>query len=487
MNPNQIFVGKIHRAFFPYLRELFSHVRKKYPKLIVPACGEFTVAELAISAGYDPRFVLCSDISLYSTAIGCYVQGSSFKDFRYTFNVQCDHPAWGGICEMLGGETYEGLFLLMKVCQLDPENTFERMYVEEFVENAELHAKVWGARLARMKEHLPQLTYYNADLRSEFDRYKTNSDAAIFLNPPNIPKGYEKLFAFENIIKWDAPLIAQFNPKTDLKPLYDQFWGMDAFGISYGSKRHDEFVEHFGVAAMEDKDRTYSVVVNRPKEIPPPVRYVKSDRSINIKPLNAKIVDDKTEITEKSEIKLVPAKAENALYYRNLWCHRLGVTKAKTYYMWVINGEIAGVVGFNTADARRLKSEFIYETFGFSAQTDKYPRLNRLLMMCMVSVPTRDLLRATIFKTNNPLINYRGIKTTCITKYRENRANVGVLTMTSSEKQPNDTYMLKYETEWFDRSYSDVLKIWLGESYGHNDAPKQKRQRGSRQPITTEG
>ena len=111
----------------------------------------------------------------------------------------------------------------------------------------------------------------------------------------------------------------------------------------------------------------------------------------------------------------------------------MGSTSAEVYYLIFIDDKVFGTVGFHTADLRRLVSDHIFEVFCFNVPHETYKNLNRLMMMCICSKETSKVLMNTALKTNR-LFDMKGVKTTCLSKYRKVKLNNGQLNVVSRVK-----------------------------------------------------
>jgi hypothetical protein len=360
MNPGQIFLGKVPSKFLTPFGHILQELQDRYERVVIPAIGEFGVAEVAVKAGYAPAHIYTSDL---------------------------------------------------------------------------------------------------------------------VLNPPSIKKGYDKIFSFNDQISWKQPAIPHFDVKEGLEELRDIMANAQCLTFMYGTDRNMPFVGNAVIAVEARNGVPATMVVNRLEEIAPKLRVAIPYTGPKSSPAKFPVWTDQNEIRPDSTFQLVRISQENALYYRNLWIHRLGATTARTYTGWLIDGRIAGVVGWSDDKIWNGRETKIYESFGISAPSKRYPRLNRLMMMQLVSRPTCDQLMA-LFYDRNPMITIDGMKTTCLTAYRERRSNKDLFRELSCEKLPNDTYKLKYETEWHERDYAECLRLWIEET----NAPKATGAGENRRP-----
>jgi hypothetical protein len=151
------------------------------------------------------------------------------------------------------------------------------------------------------------------------------------------------------------------------------------------------------------------------------------------------------------------------VYYRDLFAHKLGVSRSEDYYLAIADGYLWAVCAFHTANASRRGHTkdgglFVYETFGFNVPSH-YNRLNKLFMMCLTCRDFRDTLIR-----ENPSMAYVGdfdFQTTCLSDVPELKANRGVLKLVERSTMPNGKYKLNYRAKFADCSFSDQLAKWL--------------------------
>ena len=74
-----------------------------------------------------------------------------------------------------------------------------------------------------------------------------------------------------------------------------------------------------------------------------------------------------------------------------------------------------------------------------------------------------DVLHRTASKINR-IYDLRGLKTTCLSKYRKVKLNNGILKITKKEKMKDGVYKLMYETDWHDRNFKDCVNLFLSEN-----------------------
>lgn len=109
-----IFFGNtpnLQRAFFT---ETAKYLLPNYPRIVIPAVGQFALVKCAIEAGYKKENIFTSDISLFSSILGYYFSGKSISliDFKIS---EAYKPFYDGLNTEI--ERISFLLWLMKLKQ----------------------------------------------------------------------------------------------------------------------------------------------------------------------------------------------------------------------------------------------------------------------------------------------------------------------------------------------------------------------------------
>jgi hypothetical protein len=469
---DRIFLGVTPGDQRRYVTGVLRFLRPRYPRLVVPAVGQFTLAKCGLAAGYAPEQIVTSDISVFSTLLGALYTGQGLAAFPFTFGeaVEVDAGVWEHPRERLAAyatdaERVAYLLWLVKLRQLKPRVYYERVVREELRRNAEGHIQRLAGRLTTLAEQYRGITYRVADLREELRQ--ADERTVVVLNPPAYAAGsYEKMFPTNGVVDlsvaaaeftWSKEFVAQYQASKAMAPCV--IWykrGTDLTGIA-----HEDVI-----FAKENKPGDFDFwLVNRPAEVEgmehaSAVKFRKEQELRPYKGLGTWGFDD--ELTPATKVQVHAVDQKHALYYRDLWAHRLGNTKADQYYLLLLDGKVFGTVGFNTSDMFRMRDRWVFEQFGFSAPSRRYLNINRLLMYLITCEDMRTVLRATISKANR-LYRMDGFKTTCLAKYRHVKLNSGLLKKVGCEKLPNGLYRIQYYTEFRPQTFSEALQAYLTE------------------------
>ena len=218
-----------------------------------------------------------------------------------------------------------------------------------------------------------------------------------------------------------------------------------------------------------------------------PEKWISRSRAINYKhiasikrkylhqyPLH--IFGEQDVLAENSKVRFVSVPEEVSLYYRDLFAHRLGNTGAEHYYLMLIDEKVFSTCGFTTSKLFRLQQDKVFENFGFSISSQKYPQSNRLLMLMITSKEMGDVIRNTTSSKNRIYI-LKGMRTTCLSKYRSIKTHQGILKRIEREQLPNGIYKILAETEYHDRNFAETMKIFFQECQeGHKILTNQPNE-----------
>ena len=397
MNISSIFLGAAPSKCRPFLFAAFKHLLGRYDRLYVPCVGNFTVPQIAARAGWSPERIFCSDI---------------FKK----------------IIEKTGSQSAAEIFILMKTLQLNPSKRYELGFIEELEKHASTYRDRLNATIAEIQKTLKGMHFQAMDLREDIKQHQDDDRGVFWLNPPYFKGGYSKLFLFQNSFDWRACPAPEYDWKKEYPEMLAGAMDAKALMLVYNAGAPIKERDSQTVFIIEkDYGHRETMLCNRADEIPDRLKTFSVRKELNLRPLPYPIFGEDDIITPDSVIDWIPAKAENALYYRNLWLHKLGQTNAEEHAVWFIDGKLFAVCGFHCSDINRLRSSYIFENYGFTVSSKHYKNLCRLLMMCLTSMDTRrKIITRLKIASKNPLVEIKGLSTTCLSKYRKVKLNNGI-------------------------------------------------------------
>lgn len=463
MNLNSIFLGSVPADQRKYLLVFCQYMKEKgYKKVVIPCVGQFGAAKVAIEAGFAPENILCSDISLFSSLLGYYFMKQRIPP-ELEFMLVKDHHR--EMYQKLGSDEdrIALLMVLMKMAQLREGVYYEKTFLEELQVRMPYYMEQMRKRLSEIAPTYRGIRYEVKDLRHYFYDYQWAEDEFMIMNPPAFTNGYTKMFNFARYIEY-FPDVPEFNFNTEYMNMYVYSRTMPIPVLWHTSRGSNGFEKEGIIYGREYSiDKIGLWIINDPKyvaDLDEKYVYVPKPKSKE-RVENFQLFDADADITPDVKVTIQEINKETALYYRDLFAHRLGATVAEIYFGIFLDGRLLSVCGFNTSFLRRLQENYIFENFCFSISHNKYENLNRMSMMMLVS---GSFYQHLIHKTlaNSAYVELKTFRTVCLTKFRKSKLNVGLLTLLSSERQPNGTYKLIYEQPFYmDRTYKDCIQLYL--------------------------
>lgn len=456
---NKIFLGHTPAEQRKYLTEVFKHLKDKYPKLVIPAVGQFTLVKCAISAGYERENIYTSDYSLYSSLLGYLFSGKPIDDLKFELAEQ-----FRSEYELVNGETKKVayIFWVMKLAQMSKVH-YQKLMYEDLLENKQKHISHIENQIKEMKDYFSGVNYEIKDLRDEF--VKREDDTLLVINPPVFKKGYTKMFDFTGYIEYNSN-IEEFDWKKEYHQLYENSKLLNYPVIWYRFRDAKGFDEKEIMFAKEyEVEKQDYWLITKP-EVIEGFKYYKniaSFRRKNFRPYHLPIFSGKDRMDENSKVKFVSVQQEVGLYYRDLFAHRLGNTGAEHYFLLTIDDKVFSTCGFTTSKLFRLQTDYVFENFGFSVSHKEYPHANRLLMLMITSKEFKDVIYHKA-SNKNRIYNLNGLKTTCLSKYRSIKTHQGILHRMTRELMPNGMYKITAGTTWHNRDFKETLKVFLEEN-----------------------
>lgn len=466
---SSIFVGGVPADQRKYLRAVLEYFREKgYKKVHIPCTGQFTIVKCAIEAGYAKENIYSSDVCLFSNVLGYLYSGQPLSELDFVIvdedlyehyskaETDIDRAAW--------------IFLAMKMAQLRKDVYYERTYFLEIRKRMEHYHGKLATMLKQYVDRYAGIHYEIKDVRMYFDPnyVKTlGDDTLVIMNPPAYSKGYTKMFVIDEYIKFTWP-VEEFDFGKEWMNCYQ--WSANNTKLPYLWYTSQKVVRHLPeehvIYAHENGKDSFSYFLVPNYEL---VRGFKEglykvkfkNLSTSAQATQYKMYPKDRLLTLEDKITIRQISKETALYYRDLFAHRLGTTVAEVYFGVFVNDMLLSASGFNTSFLRRLQEKYIFENFCFSISHDVYENLNRLSMMCLVSGEFKRFLYKDTLRGSS-YVQLLTFRTVCLTKYRKSKLNVNLLTLLSSERQENGTYKLVYEQPFYmDRTYQDCLRLYL--------------------------
>jgi len=260
------------------------------------------------------------------------------------------------------------------------------------------------------------------------------------------------MFSAPNL-PWNEPAIPQFDPKR-FPELLQQLSEAQCAALLCRRGDWEEEVPPpwkrvFG--RPESREKALWIVANRSMQA-----YAENDTGFgDIRKLP--IYDDH-EITPASRLQVIMVGLPTALYYRDLFVHRLGATTADRGFLLLVDGQVMTAFGIFVQDFLQFRTRYLPEMFGITRSSSRYHRLGKLFMLLLTSGEMKkrlcDILKLWLHEP-------AGIQTTSITVHEEGKTDRGALKVISREKLDDGRFRIIYRADFRDDSFADVVTEWL--------------------------
>jgi hypothetical protein len=459
MSVKQIFQGVTTSPSRDFVAECI--IKTKPKRIYMPCVGRFAVLESYINHGGEKAEVYTSDISLFSSIIG-YIADPS-KDIR-ELNIKLS-----GIIQPATDEPVDiatATMLTLKHDQINPKNKYGQNIRREIRSNLSFYYEDTKRQIAEFIKAIEGIHYDIRDIWEVIEEAASDEDGFLFVNVPTYKGGYTKMFASENIT-WDKPSIPEYNPKQ-FSEMMETLLNSKCKVLAYVQKSLENISEDWSVVFSQPYkiDRTDYIVANYDIN-----RVYAYHKTVSNAPKRFPIYNDE-EITEESKISILKVDRDTALYYRDLFVHKLGTTQAEQYYLFLIDSRVVTAFGLALREVLTKKTKYIGEVFGISKSSKRYKRLGKLFMLCLTSGEMKKYLMKQIrFGINEPA----GIQTTSITTFEEGKTDRSVMKLVHREQLKTGQFRLIYRADFRNDTFSDCIKHWL-QNWGHVRRDKHGRK-----------
>lgn len=417
------------------------------PNLYLPAVGQFSLATSALAAGYAPENIWASDNNLYSDIIGSLLREDNPQP---VYELCAEDEAIGSA---FTGKMERAAYVLytMKRAELGRAEHFAEQ-LEDLEANMEWHMGVICKSLSAMIKPFMGIHYQHGTARDVCEHACLPGSVVVVPAPLNKNMDYRGHIAYERdeVAGWAKEFPALYEMTELLETVY--LWtGVKASAAAAYSSGI--------VYAKEYKpSKVDFCLTNNPEAF--------ADRgleSFNRKKYGAyplPIWGFHDELTEDSKIRFVAVEVGVALYYRDLWAHKLGTTGGDFFALMIVDDKVFGVLGFMLRDLRTWAQPYLPLNAGFNAPSAVYRRANRLLLWCLVTQEFKDFAVYASTKQNH-IFEIIALRTTCMSKYRKMKGLNGIMEVVARERMDNGGYKIIYEAEFSKNTIAEVLQKFL--------------------------
>lgn len=434
-----------------FLKGMLTNAKKKgYTRFIEPCSGALAMSFLAGECGFEAENIEASDVTFFSGVLGRAVEGRPLDDMEIEIE--------GFTAEELK-DPATALFaqLYWRKAKSTGVEYFREIMKDIFLRKDE-HIEKINKQIELLRGKCGGLRYRDLDLIKHIEENLDDENAVIVACLPTYTSGYEKFFDDGGKVKWKEPSYEIYDTQKGLENVYEMVKDAKALVILYEERGiGDAIGEPVYARDAGRPDMRMYLVANRPEEAIELAegRYIDSKGSAKMAPLKYPILPSEYEVTRKSQVCVIPIKAENATYYRRLWTHNFVGGASSSAMAMIIDGYMAGIFGYDKFTMSLGDKSDILFKFGMTAPNGKQ-RLNRLMYMLACNKEQVHLFLDDIQKEY-----IGGVMTVMITKYPESKEMRGIMKLVKKEKDDKCGYKLQYRTDIKDRTVKETMTEWM--------------------------
>jgi hypothetical protein len=454
--PDLIFAGVPNQYVRRYVHDTIE--RLKPERVVIPCAGAFALAVAARGAGIAASNIVCGDITLYSTVLGCYASGG---DMPIVAKNGWDWLNGFMLDDMLG--KVAAVILAIRMLQYDRPALHYQTRRRELITNATRYIMQIRETTARAMEPLGGIRYDARDLWETIGEFRDDTGALILVDPPWYKLGYTRMFkGIDDVFDWAKPTVPEFDP-ADAPRLIEYLGEAPARTlVFYGvpTNRSVDVRAEFGgdwVPVFCDKPKVSGGSV---------ATWLMANKATGLREIftrhdiepheRGKYKLFEGEILPTMKLQVVNEKQSQVQYYRDLLVHRLGLINSELYQVVLLDGMLLACIGFHVGTMRTSAQYGVAKlTFAFNVHNERYPKLNKLVLMCAVS----SWLWEPYLKDIEEMPTK--VQTTMLTPYPETKIARGVMKMTARQKHGDGLYKLTYYGDIVYRTAEETLKLWL--------------------------
>lgn len=466
VNHTSLFIGNTNPKEKKFEKDLMAAaIKSGISRFIEPCSGELAMCQLAKSVGY--KDMEASDITLFSTVLGYYVEGKSEKDYE-KLNIQI--KGIGRVCEPV-----EVLYWLMyfRVLKNAGKKYFDSI-IYDIETRKEWHKEKIKETLDRAREEFKDVKYYPLDMIDHLRQVLDDEKALVVMNFPTYKGGYEKFFDVGDNITWNEPSYAIFDPRTDKPAVKEILKNAKCLVLFYeeayaGETEFDPVYVRFG---CREGMNTY-ITTNDLERVEKLLgrKYAVRPDERDIEPLKCDILNRDFVFDDTVDVKVVEITPKQSNYYRLLLTHNFVGSGSSGGFAILVNDKVFGVFGFDKTFSGLFgdgSNTEIFLMYGMAFPVKGF-RTNRLITLVaslrsVVNAVCNDIEKET----------FKFVKTTMISKYPESKQMRGLMKLErkSYEKKEN-MYKLVYKREIENRTIKEAYLEWLKREKEYKELQKK--------------
>lgn len=444
---------KFLRAFLSWLRE------NGITRLHIPNVGQFSVAKVALEAGFLASELVCYDLNLFGSLLGTFYAGASLD----TLGFKIVQPALRESYESAQTEAQRlaAILYAMKVQQLRPYVATDRVFRDELLSTPAVYIGQLEQQLLAYYEVYKGVTFKQEDLRRLVADKALLATDGVVVHLPKSGELYERNFSLGGLMSYQV-LAPSFNYRVEVGTLWHDAERSKAAQVWHLPKVHEDVPEDCLVYAKQAGPETFGYFAyNRPDTLQSFAnRYtVQLSRVGILEPPKYLLVSPKELLDERDSIFIKEITSGSASYYREQFSQSGYVGRGLCYGLF-LNGQLLAVSAFTSDELRKLQGTSLTLQFLSVTPMERYPTIQRLALACFLS---EDFLRYALATSlaSLPYIELNSLRTTVQASDRDSVTHADLMEVVERENLDNGQFRLTYETGFTRQTYKQVLSDYV--------------------------
>jgi hypothetical protein len=455
LQPTALFMGGLKREERNVVSELLDKAKNHgFSRVIEPCSGMLVISKIAKGKGYS--HIEASDIGLIPCLIGNYITGKNIESLNLVSDLALD-------CTSYAKALYSTV-LSRNIKNLNSAY-YSSVILRSIQENKESCIKQIQEKLDNMKEFFgSSINFFNMDVFDHLDKIADDQNAIAILWPPITAGDYE---SFYNVgISWNEPKYNNWNPDNDIKRIMEKY--KDARALIIAGEMRESIADCSGIPFYYRpgyrQGNDVMMVSNQPEKIEQilgkKVYWLKS-KVFQLKGTKGILPYD-YEVQKDSIIEVKQVNEGIMRYYASVLANKFVGYGGGSYYVFIIDGYVAGVFGLMlpmglSLNANDSDEKSVWISLAFSAKNKNWRiiRLNTYLS-CIKSLSYK-LLAGTLKS------EVKSISTTMFTNQPISMCHRGIMKMVARydcKEKEKAKYRLVYRKELDDRTLEEVYAEW---------------------------
>lgn len=480
-SPTVLFLGGLDGPDRNWTRLLSEKARLAgYRRVIEPCCGSFIISCVHRYAGWKPEQIEASDVSLFSAICGFYLTGQDL--------ALLDYRKDGAPVPLTGDPLADAANLLYEQVLVRIELKGDACYWQELARDLRLrkraHLESIAGKLQPLRAHLQGISFRPLDLFRHLDEVKDDPLAFVHVSPPTYKAGYEKLYNTQGRITWKEPSYTIFDPQTSQKQLAVAARSWKCLLVCLQEDAPGRAQETCVYARAVSRDKNLYFWTNQPEVVESLLGKMAVCRNLPAGgPMQHPTVGYDEPVTSAMQVWIRPLTFEEAIYYKDLWIHKIDPKKAMHQFAVMLDGKLAGIAGYDSQAILGMKLPAAKNRFPdaliltFATGAPHYARLTRLVTMLAQC-------RTVVEMVVPPWIAIQAQRLVTVeyTQHAEAKGNRGIMELVSRSKHPQRGNQLVYVANLQERSLQETLALWCEKENQWKQATTQPAKPSRRRP-----